>query len=98
MNRIALAALAAGTVPIPTYKFQVGAHVQWSQPCRHMTADIYEIVKQFPENNGEFHYQIKGFHEPHARMATESELGRLLPTMAMISMAAQLASLIRCRV
>ena len=77
MNRIALAALAAGTVPIPTYKFQVGAHVQWCQPYRHMTADIYEIIKQFPESNGEFHYRIKGLHEPHARMATESELCRL---------------------
>jgi hypothetical protein len=46
-----------------------------------MTSDIYEIVRQFPETNGEFHYRIKGFHEPHARMATEGELGRLLPAM-----------------
>jgi hypothetical protein len=77
MNRIALAALAAGTVPMPTHKLQVGEQVQWSQPYCHMTADIYEIIKQFPESNGEFHYRIKGLHEPHARMATESELSRL---------------------
>jgi hypothetical protein len=77
MNRIALSALAAGTVSMPTHKFQVGEHVQWNQPYRHMTADIYEIIKQFPESNGEFHYRIMGLHEPHARMATESELGRL---------------------
>jgi hypothetical protein len=75
--RITLAALAAGTVTMPTHKFQVGEHVQWSEPYRHITVDIYEIIKQFPESNGEFHYRIKGFDEPHARMATESELGPL---------------------
>jgi hypothetical protein len=83
MNRIALAALAGGTVSMPTHKFQVGEHVQWNRPYQHMTSDIYEIVRQFPETNGEFHYRIKGFHEPHARMATEGELGRLLPAMPM---------------
>ena len=77
MNRIPLAVLAGGAVSMPTHKFQVGDHVQWSQPYRHMTPDIYEIIKEFPESNGEFHYRIKGFHEPHARMATESELCRL---------------------
>ena len=77
MNRITLTALAARTVSMPTHKFRIGDHVQWSQSYRHMTPDIYEIIKQCPESNGEFHYRIKGFHEPHARMATESELGRL---------------------
>ena len=76
-QRIARTALAGGAVSMPPHKFQVGDHVPWSQPYRHMTADIYEIIKQFPESSGEFHYRIKGFHEPHARMATESESGRL---------------------
>jgi hypothetical protein len=46
MNRIALAALAGGTVSMPTHKFQVGDHVQWNRPYQHMTSDIYEIVRQ----------------------------------------------------
>ena len=84
---------AEAVVSMPAHKFQVGDHVQWSQPYRHMTTDVYEIIKQFPEGNGEFHYRIKGFHEPHARMATESELGQLLPTMPMISTAPTCSSL-----
>jgi hypothetical protein len=46
MNRIALAALAGGTVSMPTHKFQVGEHVQWNRPYQHMTSDIYEIVRK----------------------------------------------------
>ena len=43
---------------------------------RFATAEIFEIVQQLPESDGEHHYKIKSVDEPYLRMAKESQLRR----------------------
>ncbi len=61
-----------------THKFRVGEKVQFlaGLGVRFATSEIYEIVQQLPESDGEYHYKIKSVDEPHLRMAKESQLRR----------------------
>jgi hypothetical protein len=43
---------------------------------RDAAPGAYEVIRQLPERNGEFEYQIKSAGEPYARVAKESELSR----------------------
>jgi len=44
-----------------THKFRVGEKVQFlsGTAFRFATAEVYEIVQQLPERDGEYHYKIK---------------------------------------
>jgi hypothetical protein len=41
------------------------------------TAEIFEIVQQLPESDGECQYKIKSLDEPHLRVAKEHQLRRV---------------------
>jgi hypothetical protein len=61
-----------------THKFRVGEKVQSlaGQSVRFATAELFEIVQQLPESDGEYQYKIKSLDEPHLRAAKESQLRR----------------------
>ncbi len=61
-----------------THKFRVGEKVQFlgGTAIKFATSDVYEIVQQLPESNGEYQYKIKSLDEPHLRVAKESQLRR----------------------
>jgi hypothetical protein len=40
------------------------------------TAELFEIVQELPESDGEYQYKIKSLDEPHLRVAKESQLRR----------------------
>jgi hypothetical protein len=58
---------------MPAHKFQVGEIVHLS-PGRNVPGGSYEVIKQLPENGGEFQYRIKSMNEPHERVVRENEL------------------------
>jgi hypothetical protein len=63
-----------------THKFRVGEKVQFlaGQGARLSTAaEVFEIVQQLPERDGECQYKIKSLEEPHLRVAKESQLRRM---------------------
>ncbi len=62
-----------------THKFRVGEKVQLlaGQGVRFATAEVFEIVQQLPERNGEYQYKIKSLDEPHLRVAKEYQLRRV---------------------
>jgi len=43
---------------------------------RFATAEVYEIVQQLPESDGEYQYKIKSADDPHLTVAKESQLRR----------------------
>jgi hypothetical protein len=59
-----------------THRFRVGQKVQLSRgyPFRMAADGFYEVVRQLPDNAGEFYYRIKSSREAHERVAKESEL------------------------
>ena len=58
-------------------KFKVGEIVTIRPALnRNVPGGIYEVIKELPENRGEFEYRIKSTKEPHERVARESELTR----------------------
>jgi len=59
-----------------THRFRVGQKVQLSRgyPFRMAAEGFYEVVRQLPDNAGEFYYRIKSSREAHERVAKESEL------------------------
>ena len=61
-----------------THKFRVGEKVQFlaGAAVRFATAEVYEIVQQLPESDGEYQYKIKSADDPHLRVAKESQLRR----------------------
>ena len=61
-----------------THKFRVGEKVQYlaGAAVRFATAEVYEIVQQLPESDGEYQYKIKSADDPHLRVAKESQLRR----------------------
>jgi len=61
------------------HKFRVGEKVQFlgAQGVRFATAEIFEIVQQLPESDGECQYKIKSLDEPHLRVAKEHQLRRV---------------------
>ena len=61
-----------------THKFRVGEKVQFlGGQVRFATAEIFEIVRQLPESDGECQYKIKSLDEPHLRVAQEHQLRRV---------------------
>jgi len=63
---------------VATHKFHLGEKVQFlaGQGVRFATAEIFEIVQQLPESDGECQYKIKSLDEPHLRVAKEHQLRR----------------------
>jgi hypothetical protein len=60
---------------MPHHKFQPGQTVQLSPALsRNVRGGAVEIVRQLPQNSGEFEYRIKSSNEPHERVVRESEL------------------------
>ena len=59
-----------------THRFRVGQKVQFSHnySLRSAADGPYEIIRQLPDNAGEFYYRIKSSRENHERVAKESEL------------------------
>jgi hypothetical protein len=41
---------------------------------RNVPGGTYQVIKQLPENAGEFEYYIKNLDEPYARVVREHEL------------------------
>ena len=64
-----------GQPTMPRQKFQVGQAVN-IRPAfsRNVPGGVYQVTAKLPERNGEFEYRIKSMHEPHERVARESEL------------------------
>jgi hypothetical protein len=63
-----------------THKFLVGEKVHLlarQGVLRFATAEVFEIVQQLPERDGEYQYKIKSLDEPHLRVAKESQLRRV---------------------
>jgi hypothetical protein len=60
------------------HRFRLGQKVQFTRgyPYRNFAEGPYEIVRQLPDSDGEFHYRIKSVREPHERVVKESELER----------------------
>jgi hypothetical protein len=59
------------------YKFRIGQSVQLSPTAsRNASGGVYVVIKQLPENAGEYEYRIKSVNEPHERLVRESELRR----------------------
>ena len=56
-------------------KFTIGQTVRF-RPAGHdrSAAGLYIVTQRLPEKDGEFQYRIKHSHEPHERIARESEL------------------------
>ena len=61
-----------------THKFGVGDKVDFVPAFHQRSAPTteYQIVRQLPDHNGEFFYQIKSAREPHDRVVGESQLVR----------------------
>jgi hypothetical protein len=59
-----------------THKFRVGERVQLFAGRGVRTAELFEIVQELPESDGEYQYKIKSLDEPHLRVAKESQLRR----------------------
>jgi hypothetical protein len=61
-----------------THKFDVGEKVDFVPAFHQRSAPTteYQIVRQLPDHNGEFFYQIKSASEPHDRVVGESQLVR----------------------
>ncbi len=59
---------------MPSHKFKVGELVELKPAVsRNVPGGVYEIVKIRPRD-GEYEYRIKSPHEPHERVARESDL------------------------
>jgi len=58
-----------------THKLRVGEIVQLSPSfSRNAPGGSYEVIKQLPENCGEFEYRIKSMNERRERVVPESKL------------------------
>ena len=59
------------------HKFKVGQAVRFESHTWHYRNSMpgsYEVRKQLPERNGEYH--VKSSNETHERVATESQITR----------------------
>jgi hypothetical protein len=58
-----------------SHKFKVGDIVT-IRPAfsRNVPGGTYEVIRQLPNDGGEFQYQIKSLDEPYQRVVRESEL------------------------
>jgi hypothetical protein len=59
-----------------THKFRIGQKVELVPgfPDRIAPAGEYEVVRQLPDDHGEFYYRVKSSQEPHERVVKESLL------------------------
>jgi hypothetical protein len=55
------------------HKFKVGDTV-FLEGSLNVPSGAYVIIRQLPERNGEFEYQIKSAREPHNRVVRETQL------------------------
>jgi hypothetical protein len=55
------------------HKFKVGDAV-FLEGSMNVPGGTYVIIRQLPERNGEFEYQIKSAREPHDRIVRVSQL------------------------
>ena len=58
------------------HKFKLGRSV-FLQPTifnRDAPGGAFEVIKQLPERDGQFEYQIKSLSEPHERVVKESDI------------------------
>ena len=59
---------------MPSHKFKIGDLVTINPAIsRFVPGGAFEVIKQLP-GNGERQYRIKNPHEPHERVAHESDL------------------------
>jgi hypothetical protein len=57
------------------HQFRSGQVVHLCRSIRYGAAEgDYEIVRQLPDEGGEFQYRIKSMREPHERVVRESDL------------------------
>jgi hypothetical protein len=57
------------------HQFRSGQVVRLCRSIRYGAAEgDYEIVRQLPDEDGEFQYRIKSMREPHERVVKESDL------------------------
>lgn len=63
------------------HKFGVGETVDFVPAFHQRSAPTteYQIIRQLPDHDGEFFYQIKSAREPHDRVVGESQLVRPAP-------------------
>jgi hypothetical protein len=64
---------------MPAHKFHVGQIVELASSGQRWAAGgVYEVTKRLPqsETSGEREYRIKSVHEPHERVARESDLSK----------------------
>lgn len=60
---------------MPDHKFRIGEIVFLTPSLdRNVPGGAYVVTRQLPEQHGEFEYRIRSVHEPHERVARESEL------------------------
>jgi hypothetical protein len=77
------------------HRYQIGEKVRLltGAAVHFATIEVYEIVQQLPESDGEYQYKIKSLDEPHLRVAKESQLRRIWDgTMKRIAAALMLAA------
>jgi len=57
----------------PVHKFKIGDTV-FLEGSLNVPGGAYVIVRQMPERNGDYEYQIKSARESHGRVVRESQL------------------------
>jgi hypothetical protein len=64
---------------VPEHKFKVGQSVSFmSGPFGRGGANgIYTVTQLLPPEGDDYQYRIKTAHEPHERVAKESQLDRI---------------------
>jgi hypothetical protein len=69
------------------HKFSIGEKVDFVPAFhqRYAPTSEYKVVRQLPDHNGEFFYQIKSAREPHDRVVGESQLARPAPAAEPVS-------------
>ena len=58
----------------PVYKFRVGQTVLLLEPYGHGPPDMYVIVRELPERDGEAQYRLRKKEDFQERVAKESQL------------------------
>lgn len=59
-----------------THRFNIGQRVRFNRgfPYTNASRGDYQVVRQLPDEKGEFQYRIKSTEENHERVASESDL------------------------
>jgi hypothetical protein len=61
-----------------THRFRPGQSVRFSRgyPYRDAAQGAYEVIRQLPQDGGDYQYRIKSPREQHERVVKEHELER----------------------